>query len=139
MKKRSKKCPKCGKRKYRKSFDKNAARSDGLDVYCRICHKQYQKRWREAHPIQKAHAAFVSGLKVKYGLSLAQFEILLKRQKKVCAICKKPEQRNRRLSVDHCHSSKQVRGLLCDKCNVGIGRFNDDPKLIKRAYQYLLQ
>ena len=57
-----------------------------------------------------------------------------------CAICgRKPEQQKRyqTLHVDHCHETGKVRGLLCDQHNLLLGQFNDDPKLLRRAADYL--
>jgi protein-arginine kinase activator protein McsA len=52
-----------------------------------------------------------------------------------CAICKKVQART--LHVDHCHNSSKVRGLLCQKCNMAIGLFNDNSDLLKKAIKYL--
>lgn len=41
------------------------------------------------------------------------------------------------LVVDHCHKSKQIRGLVCHRCNVGLGYFRDDPELLRAAAAYL--
>jgi len=70
-------------------------------------------------------------------------ELLLK-QNYVCAICLKAETRKHqngkiaRLSIDHCHKTGKIRGLLCGKCNFAIGQFNDNPYLCERATNYLL-
>lgn len=77
-------------------------------------------------------------LKHLYGLTEFAYQTLLNAQGGVCAICKGPESiPNRRLGVDHCHKTGRVRGLLCDRCNVGLGRFKDDASLLKKAVAYL--
>lgn len=70
----------------------------------------------------------------RYGLSLQEFRALLARQAHACAICRKSVQR---LCVDHCHSTGKVRGFLCDKCNRGLGCYDDDPNLTAAATAYL--
>lgn len=55
-----------------------------------------------------------------------------------CWICKKPEPiAGRKLSIDHCHDTGKVRGLLCTHCNTGLGHFNHDPDRIDKAIRYL--
>src|SRR5262245_60306071 len=74
-------------------------------------------------------------LRSNYGLSIEDYNALLARQGGACAICRKqPEQR---LCVDHCHVTRKVRRLLCRRCNLGIGYFGDDPRLLRRAVTYL--
>lgn len=51
-----------------------------------------------------------------------------------CLICNEIP---KRLVVDHCHTSGKVRGLLCDHCNTGLGRFKDSPELLMAAIRYL--
>jgi hypothetical protein len=74
-------------------------------------------------------------LKRRYGMSLADYDALLAHQGGVCAICGKKSKR--RLVVDHCHSLRKVRGLLCDKCNIGLGMFDDDIDRLRAAIAYL--
>lgn len=83
-------------------------------------------------------------LKNEYGLTLEDYEQMLKIQGGVCAICKEPEtnidkrtNKLKVLSVDHHHESKRVRGLLCTKCNTGLGMFRDDSQLLLLAAEYL--
>jgi hypothetical protein len=67
------------------------------------------------------------------------YEILLEQQKGCCTICLKTESRKGapHLSVDHNHKTGDIRGLLCSKCNIGLGYFNDDKTLLKKAIDYL--
>jgi hypothetical protein len=81
-------------------------------------------------------------IKYNYGITIQEFDRILIEQGGVCAICGKSEDMllngtPTRLSVDHNHSTGKVRGILCRKCNVGIGYFNDDVSLLERAYKYL--
>jgi hypothetical protein len=47
--------------------------------------------------------------------------------------------RKLRLNVDHCHVTGKVRGILCNSCNNGLGRFRDNPDLLLKAADYLQQ
>lgn len=75
-------------------------------------------------------------LKVKYNLNETQFRNLLEKQEGLCAICRKPRG-VRDFSVDHDHDTGITRGLLCVKCNTGLGLFDDSIKLLIRAAMYL--
>ena len=81
-------------------------------------------------------------LRINYGLTPDDWLALYRTQNGVCAICKKPETLVRRgkveaLAVDHCHTTDRVRALLCHQCNNGLGRFFDDPALLRAAAEYL--
>lgn len=81
----------------------------------------------------------------RYNISIDDYEKLFKEQNGLCAICKQPETVKKYLSVDHDHSccdnhkscGKCIRGLLCHKCNKGLGMFNDNIELLKSAVKYL--
>mgnify|MGYP000094078581 FL=1 len=65
---------------------------------------------------------------------------MLEAQDYKCAICgNEDEVEGRRLAIDHCHSTGDVRGLLCGKCNRGLGLFYDNQELLNKAIQYLKQ
>lgn len=74
-----------------------------------------------------------------YGLTLEKYNEMLTAQNGVCKICScKDDSRWGVLSVDHCHSTGKVRGLLCAKCNKGLGQFKDNVELLDKAKSYLL-
>jgi 2-polyprenyl-3-methyl-5-hydroxy-6-metoxy-1,4-benzoquinol methylase len=62
---------------------------------------------------------------------------MLYRQQELCAICGEKETKNKALSVDHCHTTSKIRGLLCSKCNVAMGAFNDDIEMLNKVIRYL--
>lgn len=77
-----------------------------------------------------------------FGISLEQYQKMFVTQGGVCACCNKPEHEKRSgktrwLAVDHCHTTGEIRGLLCGSCNRGIGKFGDDPNLLEQAAGYL--
>lgn len=84
-------------------------------------------------------------LKSVYAISIDQYEWLLAKGNGICWVCLRPEERKRRhkqrypdaLHVDHDHQTGMIRGLLCGKCNNGVGAFSDDPERIRRAMDYL--
>ncbi len=83
------------------------------------------------------------GLSKNYGITPEDFERMHKEQKGRCRICKRTAEeaggRWPRLHVDHCHTTGKVRGLLCSKCNTGLGMFQDSPERLENAVMYLLK
>lgn len=84
-------------------------------------------------PCITAHGAY--RLLSKYGLTPEDYRELLAAQNGKCAIC---QQEAKHYAVDHDHVTGQVRGLLCDTCNVGLGHFRDDVGRLMSAAAYLL-
>lgn len=78
----------------------------------------------------------------KFGITQAEYERMLADQGGTCALCDAtPETQKAKyrtyFHVDHCHDTGRVRGLLCGEHNMLLGRFNDDPGLLRRAAEYL--
>lgn len=95
---------------------------------------KYQRKYREDNP----EAMRESLIKSRYGISLSDYQGMLSAQSHCCAICGTDDPGgNGRFHVDHCHSSAKVRGLLCWRCNVGLGQFKDDADLLEKASLYL--
>lgn len=118
--------PVCGRCKVDKEpteFGNFKRGRDGLSSRCKECCAEVSRE---------------KNLMKNYGLSSADYSRMFKEQGGVCKVCGKPESAKRRsLAVDHCHSSGKIRGLLCQGCNVSLGRFNDDIALLKNAIRYL--
>lgn len=79
-----------------------------------------------------------SALRRYYGITLEEYNKMFEEQNGKCYICDKtPQEAGKRLCVDHNHTTKEVRGLLCYRCNSGIGLLQDDKNIIKKAFEYL--
>jgi len=84
-------------------------------------------------------------LKYKYNMTLEDYDILLKSQNGVCAICLQECKTKKGLAIDHNHSccpvdmscGKCIRGLLCSNCNRAIGMLQEDVVILNRAIAYL--
>jgi hypothetical protein len=76
-------------------------------------------------------------IKYLYGLTMARFTGLLATQGAKCAICEMDI--SRRPYIDHEHSTGIVRGMLCALCNYALGGFRDNPHLMRRAADYVVQ
>lgn len=88
---------------------------------------------REAATKQKMRGYY---LKKKYNTSHEEYEELFTKQGGACAICGTTESK-KKLAVDHDHITGKNRGLLCVRCNIGLGHFLDDRKLLESASVYL--
>jgi hypothetical protein len=112
--------------------------------YCRDCRsKDSHQRLllRKTDPNKKERIkrkSLIDHLRYQFGMSLEEFEKLFKAQNGRCKICgKTQEENNKRLSIDHCHKTGKIRGLLCNNCNRGLGLFKDNPALLESALSYL--
>lgn len=77
-------------------------------------------------------------LKRTFGITPEQFEEMLHRQGRKCAICGGVwQEATRNWTVDHDHKTGKVRGILCQNCNAGIGMLGDDPATLRAALRYL--
>lgn len=154
-------CTGCEQDKSLDSYPPDLRRKDGKGTKCRVCVLEVKKAYLARYPDKDAarrlkqaeHGAAwyrrnydkqikrfrENGLIRKYGISVEDYQRMLDRQEGRCAICgaDKPGRNNKTFAVDHSHIDGSVRGLLCIKCNSGIGFFRDDPSLIRRAAFYV--
>lgn len=96
---------------------------------------------RERDPSKLRRRERKENLRRLYGITPEQYDEMFAKQGGCCAICGKPPSGGRSqgkyLSVDHDHSTGAIRALLCEVCNCGIGKFRDNPGLLRRAAEYL--
>lgn len=111
-------------------------------------YKKHKKKWlahARAYYYKNRAArllhAKLAQRKALYGLDLQAYVLLLCSQNDSCPICGRFLERNVmnkfRSAVDHDHKTKKVRGILCFECNLGLGKFKDSPKILRKAAEYL--
>jgi hypothetical protein len=113
-------CLRCHQMFLRKDFPSPKER------HCTVC-LPLQKQERNARRVSRSANAAAIIAKMRAD------------QENKCKICGIPEEKapRGRLAVDHCHETGQLRGLLCNNCNVGLGQFKDNPNLLTAAIEYL--
>ena len=127
-------CTKCGELKPLTEFYKDKQKPTGYRPDCKKCNIKQCTEWNKKNKAK--HYGY--DIKRKYGITLAEYEALLKSQNEKCAICDKHiSEFKTRFHVDHCHTSGKVRSLLCVNCNHGIGAFFEDLKLLEKAAEYI--
>jgi len=96
--------------------------------------KEVQQEWYRNNPEKVKEQK----LRKTYGISLEQYNGMYEKQNGRCAICGTHQNELKQMmSVDHCHETNRIRGLLCNKCNRGIGYLRDDVKIVENALKYL--
>lgn len=104
----------------------------------RQARNEYEALWATRHPEETKIIKRRSLLRKSYGLEWEDYQKLLDFQDRTCAICLvKFTDEGVIEHLDHDHATGEVRGVLCDACNHGLGRFRDSIEYLERAQQYL--
>jgi len=126
-------CTKCNKLIWDDDFPKDSRLKSGYQSICKVCHSSQQKQWRKIHPPNYR----MSDLKRNFGMAIEEYDMLMKKQSNVCAICQDVCGSGKRLAVDHNHQTGRIRGLLCNQCNHMLGLARDNSDRLLRASNYL--
>lgn len=148
------KCTKCLAELSIEFFYRDKSKKTGYHTLCKFCHKENyinymennpeakikrnirSKTWREVNPERSKYLITNATLLSKYGISLEEYNKLLIKQNYCCAVCKDIPT-YQRLHVDHCHKTGKIRGLLCQSCNVSIGKMKESPILLRALAEYI--
>ena len=143
-------CTQCHIAKAPREYHKNSRTRDGLTPACAACrnklHREYVRRpevaaakleYERNYKRTRPEHYRAKRRKMKYGITSEQFDALMLKQRGVCAICFMSPEPGRALDVDHHHGSGIVRGLLCRRCNNGIGLFDENARAMRRAIAYV--
>lgn len=114
---------------------------DNLPRDCPICEVTFTPRNAHAICCSTKCATKAYALRKQYGLTGHDVRRMLREQSYACLICETrigfgTKEKNY-LHIDHCHVTGGIRGLLCNRCNSGLGLFDDEPELLVRAARYV--
>jgi hypothetical protein len=142
-------CTKCKQIKDLSHFGRDSNTKSGFRSRCKVCRSIDTSEWNKAHRAdvalssrkwQKKNPEKVKDvvLKRRYGISLEEYRQRLEAQRRCCPICLKHESvLNVKMSVDHCHKTGKVRGLLCNPCNTALGFIKEDAEAAIRLAEYI--
>lgn len=103
---------------------------------CCICRREQKKAYLARHPERAKRSDRATRFKRKYGISIDAYDALSLIQGGRCSVCGAPSGK-RPLAVDHDHKTGQVRGLLCNRCNLASGLLQDSRYLAHQLTNYL--
>lgn len=146
-------CTKCKEEKPLDAFSSSSRCKDRVRGQCKPCRVKQEALRQRLNPekgrsrqlayrrnnLEKVKCIErASRLRMKYGLTLGEYDKLFAAQLGQCAVCGTgPSGDSPNFDVDHDHVTGKVRGLLCRSCNLGLGHFKDDPVLTQLATNYL--
>lgn len=127
-------CSRCFKTKSRDEFYEHKSTRDGLRSQCVSCQFEANVEYKRRNPNKVARWARTSALRKRFGLGFDEFQAMCAAQDYRCLICmERPEW----LCVDHDHKTGRIRGLLCQRCNVGLGNFKEDKTVLASLVKYI--
>ncbi len=129
-------CRVCGTQKPLDEFYKTGRKNGEERHYeCKECAKARVKENHCPETYRKQH------LKRTYGITPEEYDAMLEKQHGSCAICEAETAGSSRsniyFSVDHCHTTGAIRGLLCHQCNTALGLIKDNPQTLAKMISYL--
>ena len=145
-------CFRCKKEKESTDFYRSKAIKSGFMNECKECNGERNKKWRIKNKLKASKTSkewalnnpersrllkLKSYLRRKYNITVEEFEKRKKAQQNRCLICEKVFVLSSQTHVDHNHSTKKVRGILCTRCNFIVGMVENEGDIILKSIEYI--
>jgi len=128
-------------------FCKNGHERTPENVYahnrqCKLCQSDYDKKHRKDYknmdPVKYREVHIVGRKLRRHHISLEAYDAMYAKQQGLCALCGTTiVKHERKTHIDHNHRTEEIRGLLCEACNIGLGMFKDCKDVLLKAIEYL--
>jgi len=136
-----KQCTKCNEVKPFSEFYRASKNKPGYVPWCKVCMHAYQRAtYKGKDPVKQKSGHLLRA----FNLTADEYNAMVASQNGLCASCGNPESKldhrtgePKGLAVDHCHTTGDVRALLCNSCNIALGLLQDDPGRIERLLRYI--
>jgi hypothetical protein len=125
------------RRHYLKHRKRIGERNKAYKMAHREYYRTFQKEYRLLRLVSDPDWERRAALKKRYGMTLDDYNALLRAQNGTCAICFGPPRGRKRFHVDHDHVTNAVRGLLCWRCNAALGNLDENITVLARMIAYL--
>ena len=126
-------CIDCGQELPRFKFHVRNNRKIGIESRCKDCASIKKKQYR----LDNKEIIRAQNKKRNPGWDINRYNEYVELQGNRCAICGTDNPGLSDWSADHCHTTNKPRGLLCVRCNAGLGYFKDNPEYLQSAIEYL--
>jgi hypothetical protein len=149
-------CTKCKITKDESLFYKDKSKPNNLHTNCKLCHSsrnklkrktnlawremqlQKSKEYRNKYPDKNRNSIRNATLKAKYGITSKEYDDLFALQGYKCAVCGCTKNNGYgKMPVDHCHTTGKVRAILCQSCNVTLGKVGEKEEILLALINYL--
>ena len=134
-----KKCRTCQENKPLAEFHSHASCAQGVRPDCKVCLAPYNSKRSKDYATKDPDQRRFVIIKHRFGLTKEQYLTMFEAQGFGCKICnsKNPGAGKKYFSIDHCHKTNKIRGILCHGCNAGLGMFQDSASFLLQAVEYL--
>jgi hypothetical protein len=129
-------CKRCYAREWMRAYRSEPSNADKVRANSRRYYEKNSDKisLRRDRALERAYR-----LRRLYGVSPAEVDIMLRAQSNKCCVCKKEFSSKKPPNIDHCHGTKNIRGILCNQCNQALGLLNDSQDALRAANEYLNQ
>lgn len=133
-------CNKCHQTKAVTEYHKSTANKGGRKPVCKQCASKRKQDWYQGNKDTSDRKARTYAIRRDYGITKETYDILMAQAGTHCKICyNRYTEGNSKFgkTLDHCHTTGNIRGVICQACNKALGKVRDNPETLSNLINYL--